>query len=308
MKNEFLSVVSHELRTPLTSIRASLELVEGGALGRPPPQVARMVTVALREQRAADPADQRPARHRADRVRHRPDGAHDARARDLLGAAAAADPRAWPPSPRACAWRSGDAEGRSLADEDQVMQALTNLVGNAVKFSDPARPCGRGGRGPRGRVRPLPGEDQGRGIPPDMLETIFDRFEQVDSSDARQKGGTGLGLTISRGIVPATAAGSGPRASSGSARPSPSPCRPRPGPAPSPTAGAGEPEATVLVCDDDPGVVEALSRGAAQPRLPSLGVTDGPRSSLADRRRAARRVLLDLIMPGTTGARCPARP
>ena len=43
--------------------------------------------------------------------------------------------------------------------------------------------------------------DEGRGIPGDKLEAIFERFQQVDSSDARQKGGTGLGLPIARRIV-----------------------------------------------------------------------------------------------------------
>ena len=43
--------------------------------------------------------------------------------------------------------------------------------------------------------------DQGRGIPADRLETIFDRFAQVDSSDIRQQEGSGLGLGICRGIV-----------------------------------------------------------------------------------------------------------
>ena len=43
--------------------------------------------------------------------------------------------------------------------------------------------------------------DLGRGIPPDQLETIFERFRQVDASDGREKGGTGLGLAISRAIV-----------------------------------------------------------------------------------------------------------
>ena len=43
--------------------------------------------------------------------------------------------------------------------------------------------------------------DHGRGIPPDMLELVFDRFRQVDHSDSREKGGTGLGLAICRNIV-----------------------------------------------------------------------------------------------------------
>ena len=43
--------------------------------------------------------------------------------------------------------------------------------------------------------------DQGRGIPADKLDSIFDRFQQVDASDSRQKGGSGLGLAICRTIV-----------------------------------------------------------------------------------------------------------
>ena len=43
--------------------------------------------------------------------------------------------------------------------------------------------------------------DRGRGIPPENLETIFDRFQQVDASDSRDRGGTGLGLAICRSIV-----------------------------------------------------------------------------------------------------------
>ncbi len=44
-------------------------------------------------------------------------------------------------------------------------------------------------------------KDQGRGIPHDKIESIFDRFHQVDASDSRKKGGTGLGLAICRSIV-----------------------------------------------------------------------------------------------------------
>jgi signal transduction histidine kinase len=44
-------------------------------------------------------------------------------------------------------------------------------------------------------------EDQGRGIAPEKLERIFDRFEQGDASDSRALGGTGLGLALCRSIV-----------------------------------------------------------------------------------------------------------
>jgi CheY-like chemotaxis protein len=94
----------------------------------------------------------------------------------------------------------GASEGTVMADADRIVQTLTNLVGNAIKFSEP---------GGLVRLEAFADEsdvvfavhDEGRGIPEDKLEAVFEPFEQVDSSDARQKGGTGLGLAISRGIV-----------------------------------------------------------------------------------------------------------
>ena len=86
------------------------------------------------------------------------------------------------------------------ADADRVVQTLVNLLGNAVKFS----PAGAtvavsvtcDGASARVSVR-----DHGRGIPADRLQAIFERFEQVDASDAREKGGTGLGLALARALV-----------------------------------------------------------------------------------------------------------
>jgi signal transduction histidine kinase len=84
--------------------------------------------------------------------------------------------------------------------ESLKVQALVNLLGNAIKFSP------RGGRIEFAAERTdrsvvFRVEDNGRGIPKDKLETIFERFQQVDASDAREKGGTGLGLAIVRSIV-----------------------------------------------------------------------------------------------------------
>ena len=80
------------------------------------------------------------------------------------------------------------------------MQVLTNLLANAIKFS------------PKGETVWLrvsqqntqlyvSVSDRGRGIPADKLETIFERFSQVDASDSRTHEGTGLGLAICRSII-----------------------------------------------------------------------------------------------------------
>ncbi|HEX7681406.1 MAG TPA: ATP-binding protein, partial [Thermoanaerobaculia bacterium] len=87
-------------------------------------------------------------------------------------------------------------------DSDRIIQTLVNLLSNAIKFS------------PRHSVITLSGSageagftfrvaDRGRGVPGDKLETIFQRFQQVDASDSRDKGGTGLGLAICQSIVTA---------------------------------------------------------------------------------------------------------
>ena len=85
------------------------------------------------------------------------------------------------------------------------MQTLTNILGNAVKFSpagstvtvETRRRSSDGAAEVVFRVT----DQRSRQCRRDMLEAIFEPFEQVDSSDSRAQGGTGLGLAISRGIV-----------------------------------------------------------------------------------------------------------
>src|SRR5262249_45338354 len=91
------------------------------------------------------------------------------------------------------------------ADPDRLRQVLTNLVGNAIKFTDLAA-------GPVSAQIELPGakarlrfavEDSGVGVPADKRRAIFEDFVQADASHARRLGGTGLGLAISRRLVEA---------------------------------------------------------------------------------------------------------
>ena len=84
-------------------------------------------------------------------------------------------------------------------DPDRILQTLINLLSNAIKFSPAGEPV-RLERAPTARVR-FEVADRGRGIPSDQLEAVFERFRQVDASDSREKGGTGLGLPIARSIV-----------------------------------------------------------------------------------------------------------
>src|SRR5262249_26849991 len=90
--------------------------------------------------------------------------------------------------------------GHIWADPDRLLQMFTNLLSNAIKFS-PAGTTVWLSAERWGEQLLVQVKDQGRGIPAEKLESIFERFQQVDVSDSRDKGGTGLGLAICRSIV-----------------------------------------------------------------------------------------------------------
>jgi two-component system sensor histidine kinase ChiS len=88
---------------------------------------------------------------------------------------------------------------RARVDENRLQQILTNLIGNAVKFTERGEVVVRAhGAGARVLVSV---HDTGIGIPEDALGRIFESFEQADGSTARQFGGTGLGLAVTRKLV-----------------------------------------------------------------------------------------------------------
>jgi PAS domain S-box-containing protein len=198
LQEEFVSVVSHELRTPLTAIRGSLGLIAGGVVGELPTEAAHMIDIAR------DNSDRltRLINDILDLERvESPDVPLDLGTPDAAAIVEATLETVGPLAMTAgVTLVPGVASGRVRGDPDRLVQALTNLVANAIKFSS------RGGKvlvearqdGDQVTFRI---EDHGRGIPANRLESVFDRFQQVDSSDARHKGGTGLGLAITKTIV-----------------------------------------------------------------------------------------------------------
>lgn len=198
VKDEFLSVVGHELRTPLTSIRGSLGLLEAGVVGTLPDEAHEMLAVAIANtdrlvRLVNDLLDVERMQAGRMELTTAPVAAARLIEQSLQVVQATADDAE-------VALHADPSELIVEADADRVVQTLVNLIGNAVKFSPRgaavAISAQRDGASARFSVH-----DCGRGIPADKLQAVFERFNQVDASDAREKGGTGLGLSVARGIV-----------------------------------------------------------------------------------------------------------
>jgi two-component system, OmpR family, sensor histidine kinase VicK len=205
MKDEFISTVSHELRTPLTSLRASLGLISSGSLDKRPEKQKQMIDVAIgncdRLIRLVNDILDFDSVEKGRLPLHR----QAVEAIDLLRRAA--DVAHYKAKEARISFRlEAPAKPVVFADEERVMQVLNELVTNALKFSPPdtsvllgAQPAGTNSAGESEICFIV--EDQGRGIAPDKLGRIFERFQQGDASDSRALGGTGLGLALCRSIV-----------------------------------------------------------------------------------------------------------
>lgn len=198
-KDEFVSVVGHELRAPLTSIRGSLGLLQGGVVGEVSGEAAGMIDTAVSNtdrlvRLINDILDLERMESGRLQLQMAPVSARALvdQALEVVGAIAEA---------AEVELHAEAADLRVEADSDRIVQTLTNLLANAIKFSGPGdEVCVTVGAEEGGGAR-FTILDHGRGIPAGQLDSIFERFGQVDASDAREKGGTGLGLTIARQIV-----------------------------------------------------------------------------------------------------------
>lgn len=198
---DFYSTVSHELRTPLTSIRGSLGLIEGGLAGQVSEKAARLVSIARSESDRLirlinDILDIRKIEAGKLELRKSKVDLQNLIGKAVDGIRGMADDAGITLVPELL------CGGTCECDEDRILQVLTNLVSNAIKFSDQAKEV---------IVRLEPGAgnsfrfsviDHGPGIKAEQLHKLFGKFQQLDSGDTRKiQQGTGLGLAISKSIV-----------------------------------------------------------------------------------------------------------
>lgn len=199
MKDEFISTVSHELRTPLTSVRGALGLLSADVLATRPEKTQKMLDIAISN-------SDRLIRLINDILELERIGSGRAELQldicnveDLLHRAVGLQQSLLPTTDISISFSADDVT--VWADPDRMLQALSNLISNAIKFSYPGGNIHITARNLDENEAIIEIADQGRGIPADKLEKIFDRFHQVDASDSRALGGTGLGLAICRSIV-----------------------------------------------------------------------------------------------------------
>lgn len=200
MKKEFISTVSHELRTPLTSIIASLGLLHSGRLADDAGRTAELIAVAHRNgnrllQLINDLLDLQ--KLAAGKIVYRFQAIDVAALLEesLGGIQSFADSLA-------IEIRLGEMpEGLQVrADRDRLMQVLNNLLSNAIKFSPHGDHVTVEARR-AGDTVVISVADHGPGIPEEFRSRLFERFTQVDSSATRSAGGSGLGLSIVKGLV-----------------------------------------------------------------------------------------------------------
>lgn len=198
LRRQFVAMVSHDLRTPLANVSASLEMLFDGRfgdmsedgkkqLGRAQRSVDRMLLLIndLLDLEKIESASFKltPSIISADEVLERAVETASIRAQEsgIILSYEHTVVKCW-------------------ADGERVIQVLINLIDNAIKFSQP---------GQKVVVSTVLKEkflefrvtDEGRGIPVEMQEQIFERFMQVSKEDRKKRHGSGLGLAICKAIV-----------------------------------------------------------------------------------------------------------
>lgn len=201
-KSEFLSTVSHELRTPLTSIKGSLDLIAVGAYGQVPDQMEKALLIAQRNAGRLNALindlldlqkiEAGRMEFAFETVQLGPLLVQAVTANEPFGAKFGVKLKLGPVVD----------DLYVSADPARMEQVVSNVLSNAAKFSESGETVKILVTADRHTAR-ISIIDHGPGLSEDDRSKVFEEFGQLDSSDRRKVGGTGLGMNISKRIVEA---------------------------------------------------------------------------------------------------------
>jgi two-component system phosphate regulon sensor histidine kinase PhoR len=211
MRSDFVANASHELRTPLTALRGFIDTLAGPAKDDPEARERFLETMAGEAARMSRLVDDLLSLSRIEQTEHQPPSVRVDLA-DCLASVVRALRRYAEERNATLELAVADPLPPVVADRDQLVQLMTNLVDNAIKYGGAAgqvtiqaehvraAPPGAGPLTGRSAVRVVV-RDRGPGIAREHLPRVTERFFRVDPGRSRQLGGTGLGLAIVKHIV-----------------------------------------------------------------------------------------------------------
>jgi PAS domain S-box-containing protein len=200
LKTEFVSIVSHELRTPLTSIKGALQLLIDERTASDPDH-AMLLNVALSNTERLvriinDILDISKIEAGKLELHVRPHAVHEVVKQSLQNVESIAH--------GALVFLKSDIEAGAPAvqvDLDRFIQVIVNLLSNALKVAPPRSEVTLRARRTADGFVAFSVADRGRGIAPDKLGLLFQKFQQLDGANTRRARGTGLGLAIVKALV-----------------------------------------------------------------------------------------------------------
>ena len=200
LKSEFVSIVSHELRTPLTSIKGALQLLIDERRASDPDQTMLLNVALSNTERLVriinDILDISKIEAGKLELNARPHAVDEVVKQSLQNVEHIAH--------GALVTLQADIEPGVPAvqvDLDRVIQVVVNLLSNALKVAPPRSEVTLSARRAADGFVAFSVTDRGRGIPPDKIGLLFQKFQQLDGANTRKARGTGLGLAIVKALV-----------------------------------------------------------------------------------------------------------
>jgi signal transduction histidine kinase len=307
-KDEFLAMLAHELRNPLAPILTAIEVLR--ARSADPAAVRQAMEIVERQVRHQarlldDLLDVSRITRGVIDLHRRPVDLAEVVSRAVETATAVVDGRR-----RRLSITQAPEPLPLDADPVRLAQVISNLLTNAAKFTPPGGRLGL--RTERdGATALLRVTDTGAGIPPEMLDRVFDMFTQVDSSLARSQGGLGIGLTLVKTLVElhgGTVAAHSPGPGRGSEFVVRLPLSATPGPLVRSGERPRRRRRQVLIVEDNADAREVLSELLRLDGHEVLLAEDGLRGIEMALLHRPEVVLIDIGLPGVSGYDVAADP